>query len=99
MKKTIYLNDFRDAFINYNRAEQFSYSGLETLFENLQEYEEATGEEMELDVIAICCDFTEYENIQEFQKEYGVEYQTIEDVGEKTLVLYIDEESFIIQNF
>jgi hypothetical protein len=41
-------------------GDAFSYEGLGALFEYLTEYEEDTGAELELDVVAICCDFDEY---------------------------------------
>lgn len=62
MKQTIYENDFIDAFKqSESRKEQFSYDALEWLYQYYTEIEEATGEEMELDIIAICCEWTEYE--------------------------------------
>jgi len=59
MKQTINLNDFRQAFHNAGRGEQFSYEGLTTLYEYLTQYEDDTGEELELDVIALCCEYAE----------------------------------------
>ena len=99
MRRTVNVYDFRQAFVDYDRAENFSYAGLEALFEYLVSLEEDTGEEMELDVIGICCDFSEYENIKEFQENYGDEYQTIEDVEERTTVIPVDGDRFIIQQF
>jgi hypothetical protein len=99
MRRTVNVHDFRQAFVDYDRAENFSYAGLEALFEYLVSLEEDTGEEMELDVIGICCDFSEYENIKEFQENYGDEYQTIEDVEERTTVIPVDGDRFIIQQF
>jgi len=58
MKKTINLYQFRDAFMDI-RPDNFSYEGLELLFNWYEEYEDGTGEEMELDVIAICGDWNE----------------------------------------
>ena len=58
MKKTINLYQFRDAFMDI-RPDSFSYEGLELLFNWFDEYEDSTGEEMELDVIAICCEWEE----------------------------------------
>jgi hypothetical protein len=55
MKTTVSLYDFRDAFHKMGRGEQFTYEGLEVIFD----YLEACDEEMELDVIAICCDYSE----------------------------------------
>lgn len=58
MKQTVNLYGFRDAFQRI-RPDNFSYDGLEILFDYLEELEQDTGEEMELDVIAICCDWCE----------------------------------------
>ena len=59
MKTTINLHQFRDAFFRMDRKTNFSYDGLEILFDYLEDFENGTGEEIELDVIALCCDFAE----------------------------------------
>ena len=74
MKKSITFYDFERAFIDCNRENNFSYSGKKALFDYLEEYEEDMGEEIELDVIAICCEFSEYENVQEFVGNYSDDY-------------------------
>ena len=98
MKTTVYLNDFRDAFQRV-RPDNFSYDGLEALYDHLTEYEQDTDEEIELDVIAICCDYVEYENLAAFQRDYGKEYKTIDDIENETIVIRIDDEAFIIAAF
>ena len=99
MKRTVNVYDFRQAFKDSGRNDSFTYEGLGALFEYFEGLEEDTGEEMELDVIGICCDFSEYENIKEFQENYGDEYQTIEDVEERTTVIPVDGDRFILQQF
>jgi len=100
MKTTVTLNDFRDAFSNYGRANNFSYKGLEALYNWIEELDDSCGTETELDVIALCCEFTEYENIEEFHQNYDKEdYETIDDISNATSVIMINDESFIIQNF
>jgi hypothetical protein len=54
MKQTINLSQFRDEF-QAIRPNNFSYEGLESLYEYFEEFDP----DMELDVIAICCDFCE----------------------------------------
>ena len=104
MKQTINEYQFKDAFQKC-RPNNFSYEGLTALYDYLEQYEEDTGQEMELDVIAICCDFTEYDSLEEFQKEYYDEevgdcYEDIEEIEEETIVIPIEgTEGFIIQNF
>ena len=99
MKKTIDKHDFIQEFRNYNREDNFSREGLEALFDYMEQYEEETGLEIELDVIAICCEYTEYENIQEFNESYGKECETIEDITEYTQVIPLSGDGFIIQDF
>ena len=99
MKRTVSEYDFFQAFRDMNRENQFSEAGLSALFDYLEQYEDDTGEEIELDVIALCCDFTEYEDIKEFQADYGDDYQTVEDIEQSTNVIMIDAEAFIIQAF
>ena len=55
MKTTISKSDFRDAFYRAGRASQFSYEALGMIYEYLEELDE----DGELDVIAVCCEFSE----------------------------------------
>jgi hypothetical protein len=45
-------------------------AGALAMAESLVEYEEGSGEEMEFDAVAIRCDFSEYESLQEWAKDY-----------------------------
>ena len=99
MKTIVNLCDFRDAFKNYNRQNTFSYEGYEALFEWLEEYEDSCDTEIELDVIALCCDYTEYEDLEELQRNY-TDIESMEDLGNNTTVILIPGTGrFIIQNF
>ena len=89
MKQTISLHDFRKAFQSI-RPDNFSYAGLEALYDFLEE----TDPDYELDVIALCCDFTEYSSLEEFQADY----ENIDDIERRTTVIPFGD-SFIIQNF
>ena len=59
MKQTINESQFVDAFRDHERTEQFSRDALCLLFEHFEALEQDTGKEIELDVIAICCDYSE----------------------------------------
>jgi hypothetical protein len=59
MKSTVYPEDFRAAFNRMGRGDQFSYEGLNLIFDYIAEYESESGEEIELDVIGICCEWSE----------------------------------------
>ena len=99
MIRTINQYDFIDAFKKMGREENFSYDGLIALYDYLEMFEDDTGQSIELDVIALCCGFTEYDNLEEFQADYGEDYETIEDIQNDTSVNMIDDDSFIIQQF
>lgn len=63
--------DFRHAFERMNRADNFSHEGLDLLYLWLEEYEDATGQPVELDVIAICCDWTESSH-REIRQDFDI---------------------------
>lgn len=98
MYMSIGFYEFREAFRLMGRENQFSYEGLYALYNELLSYEEMEGVEMELDVIAICCDYSEWENLKEFQDNYGDEYETMEDVENRFMVISIDDDRFITSN-
>mgnify|MGYP003131193333 CR=1 FL=1 len=102
MKKTVNFDEFSRWF-EQNRPNNFSRAGLQALFDDLERFEEDSGEEIEFDPIALCCEYTEYDDIDEFKANYTCkEYQDIEDwegVMDYTLTIPITEKSFIIQNF
>ena len=102
MYKSVDLHTFRNAF-QAIRPDSFSYKGLEVLFDYLEDLEDQTGEKIELDVIAICCDFSEYESLEEFQGEYNditLNNQSMDELSEHTIVIEIPgTPRFIIQQF
>jgi hypothetical protein len=99
MKKTISQYEFIQMFDDYNRSDNFSREGRAALYNYLTDWEAVSGKEIELDVIAICCEYSEYSDLAEFQANYSDEYETIEDIEEQTTVIRIDDESFIVQDF
>ena len=98
MKQSINMYDFERAFKNFER-DNFSYDGLKALFEYLEEYEEGTGEEVELDVIALCCEYMEYDSLNEYNDDYGTKYSEIDAIQDDTTLIKIDDNSFIIQQY
>jgi len=81
MKTAVSIHDFREAF-QMVRPNQFSYAALGDLFEYLENWEEDIGQEMELDVIAICCDFAE-DTWQYLAEQYDIDLSTCDDDEEK----------------
>jgi hypothetical protein len=76
-------------------------AGAMALAEYLQDCARETGEPWEMDAVALRCDFNEYANLEDFQKDYGAEkYESIEDIESDTRVILIDgTDGFIIQVF
>ena len=99
MKQSVNMYQFERAFINMDRGDQFSRDGLKALFEYLEELENDIGEEINLDVIAFCCDYVEYDTLKDFQADYGEEYESLEAISDETTLITINDESFIIQQF
>lgn len=100
MKTTVNFYDFRNAFERMDRGSQFSYEGLEILFNGLEEFEDDTGEEMDLDVIALCCDFSEMTEL-EIRDAYGLEdHQSSTDfLNNNTWVLGATDKTVIFRTF
>jgi hypothetical protein len=100
MKQTINFYDFSDAFRKAGRADQFTYEGQRALFEYLEQYEEDCDTEIEFDVIALCCEYVEYESLEEFHGEYDKEnYPDLNTLSEHTEIIQINSDSFIIACF
>jgi hypothetical protein len=78
MKTTVSKYDFERAFVDADRKENFSYEGLAVLFDYFEDYEEQTGEEIELDVIALCCEYTE-DNPDDIITNYSIDVEGLDD--------------------
>lgn len=102
MKTIVTFNTFCDSFSG-ERKDTFSYNGKKALFDYLEQLEEAIGEEIELDIVAICCEYTEYSSLAELQKDYS-DIESFDDLEYNTTVIYTKGYSdidapFIIQNY
>ena len=99
MKKTINFYEFSRWFEEH-RPNNFSRAGLQSLFDYFENFEEDTGESIEFDPIAICVEYTEYEDLKEFHQNYDEEdYPTIDELYDYTQVIPFGTESFIILDF
>lgn len=95
MKTTVDFNDFRHAF-NAIRPNNFSREGLEQLFDYFESYEQDTGEEIELDVIAICCDYVE-QSWQNIARDYDIDVEGLDDDEAKQHVMnYLCDNTSVI---
>ena len=91
MIQTINVSDFRAAFHSMGRKDQFSYEGLGALFDYLEEFD---GGSYELDVIALCCDYSE-ETIEQIAENYNLTADDIDEL-ETAVREYLEENTIIV---
>lgn len=101
--------DLYEEFKLYNRHEQFSHEGFAALFDYLEQYSEDTGEPLVLDVIGICCEWSEehYKSIAQYYSidlsDCADEEESIEAVeeylSENTTVISLSDGKFLYVNF
>ena len=94
-------SEFIDTFKqSHSYKTNFSYDGLVALFEYLEELEDSTGENIEFDYIAICCDYSEYKNLDEFIINYQ-DYEHIKNWPTKAaydnLILALRDQTEVIE--
>lgn len=99
MKITLTQSQFVHEF-NKIRPNHFSRQGLECLFDFFEELDENLETETEFDPIAICCEWLEYDSIEEFWDEYDKDdYEDIEAIQDMTQVIELSHGAFIILQF
>ena len=110
MKQSINFSQFADAFRDHDRKENFSLEGLRALFDFLEDVDEQCETETELDVIALCCEFSEYNSAVDCITEAGYDFEpeetepeetaeeALEYLIDRTMVITFDS-GIIIQNF
>jgi hypothetical protein len=91
------FREFATMFEYMGRADQFQ--SLEWLYDYLEEYSDSTGEPIELDVIALCCEYTEmtYDEIAcectDIDLPDPADYSDLDEGGE-VIPGTLDEEAF-----
>jgi len=102
MKNNVSKNEFIQAFDDYGRGDSFTTAGREALYDWFVDLEEDCGQEIELDVVAIDCEYAEYETLEEIVDCYDTLFDsesTVEDIQDHTMVIPIPSGGFIIQQF
>ena len=96
MKTTVNQSEFIDAFHRFDRYEQFGYDALVSLFDYMEQFEQDSGEEMELDVIALCCDYS-VDSVADIASNYSIDIDGMEDGEARSAVLeYLQENTSVI---
>jgi hypothetical protein len=97
MKTTVTFRDFVQAFKDMGRENQFSIDALNIIFEHIEQQESDTGEECELDVIGICCEYAEA-TWQEIANDYLLHEVELDDEKdhEGRVIEYLEDEGVFI---
>lgn len=84
---------FESRFSDYNRLDNYSGAGLKALFLYLEELAEDTEEPIEVDVIGLCCEFSEM-SIEEACEQYQAE--NIDELAMSVGIIPVSEERIIV---
>ena len=95
MKTLLNTYDVANALTKDEYA-NWSHNGALALAEYLEEYEESTGEELEFDPIAIRCDFSEYESVNEAAARYTGEFAGLSYTNEEGALEYLQDHTSVI---
>jgi hypothetical protein len=85
IKSYINQSEFIDALTRTYDDTNFTYDGKVALFEYLEQLSDDIGNDIELDTIALCCEYSEYTNAVEAAQACG--YEEGVDLEEQSLDL------------
>ena len=107
MKTTVTRYDFHRAF-ETTRPHNFSYAAIGALFDYFEQYENDCKVEIELDVVAICCDYSE-DTFAELIRQYNIpinsdygefeEIQIVDWMADRTTIIAVLDDSVVYLNF
>jgi len=103
--ESVNFSHFCDAWNRFDdRKNSFSYQGKRALYDYLEQLSEDMDEPIELDIVALDCEYTEYESAIEAWREYEG-YQTpkereeepVEDIAEDEALEYLQYHTTVIE--
>ena len=89
--KTFNESDFIDEFKAYNRQDDFSYKGLRVMFDALNEMAQDCEMVIEMDVIALCCDYNEL-SIDDVIRDYQLD-------ADADVIDYLHDHTMVLGNY
>lgn len=96
MIQTINFSQFCDSFSDTYKN-NFSYEGKRALFDYLEQLEEDTGGVIELDPIALCCEYSEHENAVDCASNYNDFTASDEDNAEAEALQFLQDRTQVIE--
>lgn len=92
-----------ELFKECGRGDQFSYSGFDALYNYLDDLSDDIGEDFKVDVIALCCDFTEYESYEDLYNEYSYSYneesESWDDINQNDFIEWLNDNTTVIEAY
>ena len=97
--QTVNFSMFRDAF-QAVLPDNFNYDGQRALFDYLENLSDDMGEPVELDVIALCCDWRQM-TLDEIKDQYNIpeDEDAIDWLNDNTSVICVAEDSYLFRVF
>lgn len=89
--KTFDESDFINEFKAYNRMDNFSYKGLRVMFDALNELAQDCEMVIEMDVIALCCDYIEL-SIDDVIRDYQLD-------DDADVIDYLHDHTMVLGNY
>tara|TARA_R100001015_G_scaffold17865_1_gene10211 strand:- start:673 stop:957 length:285 start_codon:yes stop_codon:yes gene_type:complete len=94
MKITLNKKNFIEQVRQHYRWKQFSYEAWEQIFE----WEDEMGSDVEYDPVAFCCTYAEYDSFEKLKEDYS-NINTFDDLEGKTWVANLPEGRVLIRQF
>ena len=94
MKITLNKKNFIEQVRQHYRWKQFSYEAWEQIFE----WEDEMGSDVEYDPVAFCCTYAEYESFEKLKNDYN-NINTFDDLEGKTWVANLPDGRVLIRQF
>ena len=102
--QTVSASDFVNAFSRMGRLDGWTTDGLTALYDYLDQLSDDIGEPIELDVIALCCEWSEHDSALDCLKDNGYDVEECldcdddadEDELEEAALEWIQERACII---
>lgn len=70
--ETVNPSDLYHTACRMDRGDQFGYNGWKSIGEYLDNLSEDIGEDIEIDIVGICCEYSMSEDVNDWWDEYGV---------------------------
>lgn len=93
IKQTVSINDIKQKFIDWDR-DNFSIEALETIMDLLEETSE--NGVIDLDIVEICCSYTE-SPLRQFIWDYGLEeaeFTYDDEIEAETVLAYAEDHTW-----